>query len=341
MSDRPNREGLLLPVLIPVGCLVLIGLVLYGFSRILLATSAAAATGVALIVAVAIMTTAGLIASRKRQNNGVLFSMFGIVAGVAMLAGGVAVLAFAPAGGEGEGFVATLAAPPGASVDGFSPSQLSVPSGEPVSIEFDNQDPGIQHNVVVFDGQDDSAPTLVAGTIITGVAKESVDLEPLTAGSYFFHCEVHPTTMTGTIEASEGGGGEGGGEGGGGGPVVVASGLVFDTSEIDLPADQASQITLDNRDPAVVHNIAIFPDEESLDAPMFDGADITGPDQITYDVPAFTAGTYYFHCDTHPNMSGSVVVAAGGGGGGGGPAPTGPTAPSGASGPTGGTGPSG
>jgi plastocyanin len=330
MSERPTREGLLLPILIPVGCLVLIGLVLYGFSRVLLATSAAAATGVALVVAVAIMTTASVIASRRRQPNGVLFSLFGIVAGVAMLAGGVAILAFAPAEG-GEGFVATLAAPPNAAVDGFAPDKLSVPAGEPVSLEFDNQDPGIQHNVVVFDGQDDQAPTLAEATIITGVANETVALEPLAPGTYFFHCAVHPSTMTGTIEASEGGGGPPGGEGG---LVVVASGLAFDTAEIDLPADQPSQITLDNRDPAVVHNISIFPDESSLDAPMFDGADVTGPDQATYEVPAFPAGTYYFHCDTHPNMSGSVVVSAGEGGEGGGgggepPPPTGATGPSG------------
>lgn len=340
MSDRPTREGLLLPILIPVGCLVLIVLVLYGFSRILLATSADAATGVALVVAVAIMATASLIASRKRQPNGVLFSLFGIVTGVAMLAGGVAVLAFAPSEGEGEAFVAALAAPVGASVDGFSPDRLSVPAGQEVDIEFDNQDTGIPHNVAVFDGQDASAPTLVESTIITGVAKETIVLEPLAAGSYFFHCAVHPTTMTGTIEATEGGGGEGGGGAGGegGGPVVVASNLAFDTDEIDLPADQPSRITLDNRDPAVVHNIAIFPDENSLDAPMFDGADVTGPDQVTYDVPAFPAGTYYFHCDTHPNMAGSVVVAAGEGGGGGEPPPTGAT---GASGEDGATGPSG
>ena len=122
--------------------------------------------------------------------------------------------------------------------------------------------------------------------------------------------------------------------------VVVASGLAFDTTEIDLPADQPTQITLDNRDPAVVHNISIFPNEDSLDAPMFDGADVTGPDQASYDVPAFQAGTYYFHCDTHPNMSGSVVVAAGEGGGDGGGEPP-PTGATGAPGEVAATGPSG
>jgi plastocyanin len=311
MSDRPNRESLVLPILIPVCALVLIGLVLFGFSRVLLATSQTAATIVALTVAVSIMTAAALIASRRRQPNGALFSLFGVVAGVAMVAGGVAVLAFAPSEGEGEGFVAVLAAPPGAAVDGFSPTELSVPSGEPVSLEFDNQDPGIQHNVVVFGGADDTAPVVFDGEIITGVASITYPLDPFQPGGYFFHCAIHPATMTGKIAASEGAGG-----GGAGGVVVTASGLAFDTDEIRLPADQPSKITFDNRDPAIVHNISIFADDRSLDDPLFDGPDITGPDQITYDVPAFPAGTYYFHCDTHPTMSGDVTVDGGEGGGG-------------------------
>jgi plastocyanin len=330
MSDRPNREGLLLPILIPLGALVLIGLVLFGFSRILLNTSADAATGVALIVAVTIMATASLIASRRRQPNGVLFSLFGVVAGVAMVAGGIAVLAFAPSGSEGEGFVVVLAAPPGAAADGFSPTTLSVPSGEAISLEFDNQDPNVQHNVVVFGGEDDSSPILAEGEIITGVSKTTVPLDALAPGNYFFHCAIHPATMSGTIEASEGGGGAGGGV------VVSASNLAFDTDVINLPADQPTKITFDNKDPAVVHNTAIFPSEQELDQPLFDGADVTGPDQVVYDVPALPQGTYYFHCDTHPSMSGSVVVE-----GAGPPEDTGGAPPTGASGASGVTGPSG
>jgi plastocyanin len=174
---------------------------------------------------------------------------------------------------------------------------------------------------------------LFEGEITTGVAKITYMLDPFDPGTFFFHCAIHPTTMTGTIAASEGGGGEGGGL------VVSAFGLEFDTDEIDLPADQPSKITFDNRDPAIVHNISIFPNEQSLSDPLFDGADITGPDQIVYDVPPFPAGTYYFHCDTHPTMSGDVVVdggvgggggpeGSGGGDGGGGP-PTGASGPSG------------
>jgi plastocyanin len=35
---------------------------------------------------------------------------------------------------------------------------------------------------------------------------------------------------------------------------------------------------------------------------------ITGPAQITYEVPALEAGTYTFICSVHPNMTGTVTV---------------------------------
>jgi plastocyanin len=102
---------------------------------------------------------------------------------------------------------------------------------------------------------------------------------------------------------------------------VKAQNLAFDTSEIDLPADAPSTITFDNADAGIQHNIAIYNDS-SLSENLFTGDIVTGPATAEYQVPALSAGEYYFHCDVHPNMSGSVVV--GGGGGGGGP-PTGGT----------------
>ncbi len=53
-----TRQSLLLPIVIPLGSFAVIGLVLFGFSRVLLSISASAATAVALIVAVAIMVVA-------------------------------------------------------------------------------------------------------------------------------------------------------------------------------------------------------------------------------------------------------------------------------------------
>jgi len=320
MSEGKNRQSLLLPILLPAGVLIVIGLVLFGFSRVLLAVSHAAATVVALIVAVAVVALAGWVASRQRVTGATLFSMVAAVAGVAMVAGGLAVVA-APlheeGGGEpgGEAVVLALTAPEGAAVDGFSTDALAAPSDEAFTIAFDNADPSIQHNVVLFDGPDADAPALFTGELVTGPAQVDYRVEPLPEGEYFFHCEVHPTTMIGTLTAAPGGGGGGGG--GGGATTVVASDLSFDTDTIQLPADTPTTLTFDNRDDGIPHNIAIYADE-SLGESLFVGDLVTGPASADYEIPAIPAGEYYFHCDVHPDMSGTVVVEGGGGGGGGG-----------------------
>ena len=43
---------------------------------------------------------------------------------------------------------------------------------------------------------------------------------------------------------------------------------------------------------------------------LFKGKIISGPEKITYNVNALPPGTYYFHCDVHPNhMNGTFVVS--------------------------------
>jgi len=313
---RQTRDRLVLPLLLPVGILVVIGLVLYGFSRILLSLSHNAATATALLVALAIVVGAAVVAGRRYVRLSSLAGLVGAVAGVAMIAGGIA-LATAEtgeAGGEAEG--------PGANVQivavniAFQPTELTVPAGQPFTITFDNQDPGVQHNVEIFDNPDFSGEALFAGDLVTGPAQVTYEVPALEPGTYPFRCLVHPN-MVGSITAV--GGGEGAGEGGGGGPVVpvVAEGIAFDTDRIELPADTASTIAFENRDAGVQHNIAIFEDE-TLSTVLFKGELVTGPDSIEYQIPPLPEGEYYFHCDVHPNMSGTVVVTGGGGGGGGG-----------------------
>ena len=317
MSDGKNRQSLLLPILMPVGVLVVIGLALAGFSRILLAISHNAATVVALVAAAGIVVVAAWVASRKRVTGSTLFSMVAAMTGIAMLAGGLAVVAsplHAEEEGEpGDGVVVALAAPEGAAASGFSTDALSVPSDEPFTLAFENADPAVPHNVVIYDGPDAEAPQLFGGELITGPATVDYAIEPLAEGEFFFNCEVHPTTMTGTMTASPEDGGGGGGEG----VTVVAAGIAFDTDTIELPPDTPTTITMDNQDAGTPHNIAIYTDE-SLDESLFVGELVTGPASVVYDIPPLPEGEYYFHCDVHPNMSGTVVVAGDGGGGGGG-----------------------
>ena len=306
------RQSLVLPIVLPIAILLIIGLVLFGFSRVLLSVSARAATLVALIVAASIMAVATFVASRSRLSNASLFSMVGVIAGIAMLAGGVAIVAIGTGEATGpEPLHVSLAAPEGAAASGYAQTTLQVETDRPTALDFDNQDPGVPHNVVVF-GEDPAAnpqaTSLFTGAIITGPLRTTYEMPPLQAGKYFFHCEVHPTTMTGTIESGTAAGGI----------PVVAEGLQFDTKELDFPAGQPVTISFENKDAGTLHNIAIYNDA-SKSTTLFQGEQFPGVATKTYAIGPLEAGTYYFQCDVHTTMNGTVVVAAGGGGAGAGP----------------------
>ena len=315
-----TRDRLVLPILLPLGILGVVGLALWGFSRVLLGVHGTPATTVALIVAGSIVTVAALAAGRPQVRGSTIAAMLGGVAGVAMLAGGIAIAFVGGQEGEGPG------PGPGATVNlvaaniAFDPTTLSVPAGRPFTIAFDNRDGGTQHNVQIFDNPDFSGAPLFDGELVTGPSQVRYDVAPLAAGTYFFRCVVHPANMTGEIRAAEGGGGGGGG----GGITVVAQNIAFDTDAIELPADAPETITFDNRDAGTPHNISIYSDS-SLGEQLFKGDLVTGPATAEYQIPPLPAGEYYFQCDVHPTMSGSVIVS-----GTGGPAPesTGATGPS-------------
>jgi plastocyanin len=93
----------------------------------------------------------------------------------------------------------------------------------------------------------------------------------------------------------------------GGGPGITAKAIAFDTSEIKLPAGQEAPLPFDNQDSGIPHNVSIYTDEGG--EALFQGEIITGPAKIDYAVPALEAGTYYFQCDVHPQMNGTVTVA--------------------------------
>jgi plastocyanin len=98
---------------------------------------------------------------------------------------------------------------------------------------------------------------------------------------------------------------------------ITARGIAFDTPCVDVPAGEPFTIAFDNEDSAP-HNVAIYPNEDDLQDPILQETPFTGPDSVTYDVPALDAGEYYFQCDVHPQMNGTVTAGSGGGGGGGG-----------------------
>ncbi|MFN2545092.1 MAG: cytochrome c oxidase subunit II [Actinomycetota bacterium] len=80
----------------------------------------------------------------------------------------------------------------------FDTDCLAAPAKQPFTIDFDNQDSGVPHNVAIYT-DDSAAKALFTGDIVTGVKKVPYQVDPLPAGSYFFRCDVHPTAMFGTF----------------------------------------------------------------------------------------------------------------------------------------------
>jgi plastocyanin len=95
--------------------------------------------------------------------------------------------------------------------------------------------------------------------------------------------------------------------GGTGGTVLnqVASGVAYQTTSFQVPANQPFQIAFDNQDSGIPHNIQIA---DSSGAMVFEGDTVNGPAQTTYNVPALAAGAYKFSCKWHPNMVGDLTV---------------------------------
>lgn len=100
----------------------------------------------------------------------------------------------------------------------------------------------------------------------------------------------------------------------GGGTVAVVDGnvdlsannLEFDATVIQAPAGEAFTITFTNLD-SQPHNVAV--DTEEGGDEIVTGEVITGPDATTtINVPALEPGEYFFVCDVHTNMNGTIVV---------------------------------
>jgi plastocyanin len=82
----------------------------------------------------------------------------------------------------------------------FDVEDLTAAAGT-VTIEFDNRDAGVVHNLHVFKGTSAQGESQGATDLEVGPVKQTLELE-LDAGEYFYQCDAHPTTMKGTLTVS-------------------------------------------------------------------------------------------------------------------------------------------
>jgi plastocyanin len=89
------------------------------------------------------------------------------------------------------------------------------------------------------------------------------------------------------------------------GPTIVAKDMKFQTQSVEVKAGTNLTLHFDNQDGAP-HNVAIYTDSGARTAVSV-GQIITASkaDQV---VPALKPGTYFFRCDVHHDMTGTIVA---------------------------------
>lgn len=92
---------------------------------------------------------------------------------------------------------------------------------------------------------------------------------------------------------------------------IEAKNIQFTKKEIALKAGTRAEIAFTNADKGIPHNIAVFADEAAASGgtALFRGEVFPGVKTMTYTFDPPPAGSYYFHCDIHPTMNGTVTVS--------------------------------
>lgn len=325
-ESRDRRPRLPGPVY-PIVALAFIGALVWAFSRVLLASDKTVAAVIALGVALNILFWSAAVAYGPRvRGRTVLFPFWVVAAVVVVAAGSVAAFAYGDRGpGEKEEAGATQVLALSAKNIAFSPTELHADVGGTVTIRFNNQDAGTPHNVVVFNGADESGPQLFRGEVVTGPTTASYSFPTPPAGQYAFHCEVHPN-MKGTLtvggappsegpsaptpsasasatpSASMSGPATGTSE-----ASLTAQGIAFNPTELTLKSGTQATIHFNNQDAGTPHNVAIFQGSDATGQVVFRGDIVTGPAGADYTFTAPAPGTYFFHCDVHPQMTGTIT----------------------------------
>lgn len=222
--SREVKRRLVLGLGIPAGAVVFGAVLVFSFSRLLLAAPEDLAPFIALIVAANILVGGALAAMLRTRWAYVLLAtvIIGTLVGggvVGAVVGERAVHSLvgheaapdeepAPAPSPEESppeEEPTPQAPPtAAEVEitaaniAFSTDAISLAAGKQITMLFQNEDAGVPHNVAIY--ADESGQTSIfVGDIITGIDGIEYSFKAPEPGSYIFRCDVHPTTMLGTV----------------------------------------------------------------------------------------------------------------------------------------------
>jgi Cupredoxin-like domain len=231
--NRDVRSRILLGVGIPVAAFVFLAVLILALSRVLLAVPPELAPWVALLFAATILMGCTL-AATIRGTRGFAF-LIGVLV-LTIVGGGIAGAVVgeypvhslveeeeagppgeepapspppgeeSPPPGEGSPPPGESPAPPGPAPGAttvvaenltFDVTELTLPAEGEVTIELDNRDPGQLHNISIY--TEPGGEALFQGELITGPATTTYRFPAPEPGQDYFQCDVHPTTMSGTV----------------------------------------------------------------------------------------------------------------------------------------------
>ena len=204
MSSRPDlvagmRVRVPLIFAIPIGALVVIGGGAFGFSRILLALEPEAATAIALTMAINILIACAIVAYKPRLDSVTMAELFVVVTYPIVIGIVLAQIGFGGGGGHGAETApakASAQALSAASV-AFDTDHLTFAAGEETTLPFNNED-SAPHNFSIY-ADDTAKKSLFVGPEVPPGSATDYSIDPLDKGEYFFRCDLHPTSMTGTV----------------------------------------------------------------------------------------------------------------------------------------------
>jgi len=316
------RKRIIGPLSIPVFAGIFIAAMVFSFSRILLAIPEKGSTTVALLMAAEILGVCAVLAAVTRLNGSQRAVL--VAFGLALIGGGVGSAEIGVRTIEQLGNNVTLVA----KNIRFDEAKIEAPADTEFSLVFSNNDSGVPHNVAIT-GDEAGTKRIFAGALVTGPITTTYKVPPLKDGTYFYHCDVHPT-MKGVLTAGKGDGpvpiaappvtspatkpSPAASEmmesppAGGGAPTatdIIAKGFAFEQKMVELKAATMDTIHFSNQDNGVPHNVVIT-DKQSGGKTIYRGPVITGSEhkELTFTAPA--AGKYFFHCEIHPSMTGTI-----------------------------------
>ena len=207
MSSRPDltagvRLRVPLVFVIPIVSLLVIGVTAVGVSQVLLNIPKEAATIVALALALNILGACAVVALRRQTDASTMGELMVVVSYPLVIGIVLAIVGFGSGGHGGEDHGGEPAPAGGArqivaqNVQ-FNTDSIDFPAEEEVEFVLDNQD-SVEHNFSIYENENAQQDLFIGQNVGPGAAT-TYDIPAMPAGEYFFRCDLHPTSMVGTV----------------------------------------------------------------------------------------------------------------------------------------------